>query len=225
MVLRAVIIEPAQAILTQIGNLLTGLLKIVFILILGWIVARTIKRFVIKILTLVGIEKIAERLKIHELLSKGGIKYSFSELIGVFGYWLIILVSLVVAVNAVGLTVAAELLNRVVLYLPNVLVAIFIVILGLFVSTFLGSLVQTAAGNAGIGQAKLLSKLVEIVIIIFAMAITLEQLNIGAHTVVLAINIILASLGLALALAFGLGCKDIAAKIVSDWLDRIKSKK
>lgn len=222
---QALLIEPAKAILIQLGGFLANFLLIILILIIGWILANVVKTLVIKILQVLRIDELAGRIKLGELLTKGGLKYSFSELIGVFCYWLIILVALVIAVNAVGLTVAAELLNRVILYIPNVLAAIFILILGMFMATFLGSIVLAAANNAGIGQAKLLSKIVEIVVVIFALAITLEQLNIGTQTVGLAVNIILASLGLGLALAFGLGCKDIAGKMVAEWLEKLKSRK
>ena len=222
--LQMLLVEPTKTLLVQIGAFLTNFLLVILILVIGWLIAKIVKNLIIKILAVVKFNILASRIKADEFLAKGGIKYSLSELIGVVGYWLVLLIALVVAVNAVGLTVAADLLNRIVLYIPNIISAIFILVLGMFVATMLSSIVQTAATNAGISQAKLLSKLVEIVVIIFAIAITLEQLNIGTAIVGLAVNIILASMGLGVALAFGLGCKDIAARIMSEWLEKIKSK-
>ncbi len=222
--LQMLLVEPTKTLLVQIGAFLTNFLLVILILVIGWLIAKIVKNFIIKLLAVVKFNILASRIKADEFLAKGGIKYSLSELIGVVGYWLVLLIALVVAVNAVGLTVAADLLNRIVLYIPNIISAIFILVLGMFVATMLSSIVQTAATNAGISQAKLLSKLVEIVVIIFAIAITLEQLNIGTAIVGLAVNIILASMGLGVALAFGLGCKDIAARIMSEWLEKIKSK-
>jgi len=97
-------------------------------------------------------------------------------------------------------------------------------ILGMFVATLLSSMVQTAANNAGLAQSKLLGKIAEVVIVIFAIAITLEQLGIGAKIVELIVSITLGSLGLGAALAFGLGCKGIAEKFLSDLIDKVKSK-
>jgi putative Mn2+ efflux pump MntP len=156
------------------------------------------------------------------LLEKGGIKYSLSELIGVICYWLALLVTFVVAINAVGLTIAADLLNQIILYIPNIIAAIFILVLGMFVATVLRNIVQTAANNAGLSQVKVLGKIVEVAAIVFAIAIALEQLNIGAKVIEMIISIVLASLGLGMALAFGLGCKDMAGRFLSEIVEKFK---
>ncbi|MFH1678051.1 MAG: hypothetical protein ABH914_00320, partial [Candidatus Omnitrophota bacterium] len=148
-----------------------------------------------------------------------------SELLGKVCYWLLILITMVMAVNAVGLSSAADLLNRIILYIPNIIAAIFILLLGAFLARVLSNVVQAASANAGISQSKLLAKIVEIVVIVFTLAVVLEQLNIGKTTIAMAVNILLASLGLGFALAIGLGCKDIVGKAVAEWIEKIKSKK
>jgi len=220
-----VLIEPAKTVLAQIGQFLINVLLVVLILIIGWIIAKLIKALVTKVLRTVKLDELSDRIELDNVLAKGGISYSLSELIGVICYWLGLLVTFVVAINAIGLTVAADLLNRIVLYIPNIIAAIFILILGMFVATLLSNIIRTAANNAGLSQAKLLSKVVEVAVVIFAIAITLEQLAIGAKIIELVISIILASMGLGLALAFGLGCKDIAARFLSDFIDSLKPKK
>jgi hypothetical protein len=135
-----------------------------------------------------------------------------------------ILVTFVVAVNAIGLTIAADLLNKIILYVPNIIAAIFILILGMFVATILRNIVRTTAVNAGITQVNLLSKVIEVVVIIFTIAIALEQLNIGAKIIELTISILLGSIGLAVALAFGLGCKEAAGRSISELIEKLKKK-
>lgn len=220
-----VLLEPAKLILDQIGQFLINVLLVLVILIIGWLVAKLIKTVVTSVLRTLRFDALSERIELDSLLAKGGIKYSFSELLGIIAYWLAILVTFMVAVNAIGLTIAADLLNRVVLYIPNVVAAIFILILGMFVSTLLRNIIQTVATNAGLSEEKLLGKIVEVLVMIFAIVMALEQLNIGATTLQLALSIVLAAIGLGIALAFGLGCKDIAARAVSEFLDKIKSKK
>jgi len=222
---QAVLLEPAKTVITQIGQFLINVLLMIIILIIGWMISKVIKGLVVRILKAVKLDDLSERIELDNLLAKGGIQYSLSELIGVICYWLALLVTFVVAINAIGLTVAADLLNTVVLYIPNVIAAIFVLILGIFVASLLKSIVQTAANNAGIAQSNLLGKVVEIAVAVFAIAIALQQLNIGARIIELAISVLLGSIGLAVALAFGIGCKDIAAKIMADLLDKIKSKK
>ncbi|MDD5255460.1 MAG: hypothetical protein PHR11_05345 [Candidatus Omnitrophica bacterium] len=219
---QVVLMEPAKVVLSQIGRFLMDVLLVVVILIIGWLLAKVVRTVVTKALKAVRLDTLSERIELKDLLDKGGIHYTLSDLIGVVIYWLGLLVTFVVAVNAIGLTVAADLLNRVILYVPNIVAAIFILILGMFAATFLKNIVQTAANNAGLSQVKVLGKLIEVVVMIFVIAIALEQLNIGARIIELAISIILASLGLALALSFGLGCKDIAGRFLSDLLDKLK---
>ncbi len=220
-----VLLEPASLVLRQIGLFLVNMLLVLIILLLGWILAKIVKAFVTKGLRAIQLDTLSDRVELDEILAKGGIKYSISELIGIVCYWLLLLVTFVVAVNAVGLTIAADLLNRIILYVPNIVAAIFILVLGMFAATLLRNIVQTAANNAGLLQAHFLSKLVEILIMVFAIAISLEQLNIGAKTIQMVITIVLSTLGLGLALAFGLGCKDIAAKYTAEVIEKFKSKK
>lgn len=222
---QVVLLEPAKTVLSQISQFLVNVLLVVVILLIGWIIAKIIKTLVTKVLKAIKVDQLSDQINLDSVLAKGGISYSLSELIGVICYWLAVLVTFVVAVNAIGLTVAADLLNRVVLYVPNIIAAVFILILGMFVATLLSNIVKTAANNAGVSQAKLLGKVVEVVVIIFAVAITLEQLGIATKIIELAITVVLASLGLGLALAFGLGCRDLAAKYISDLIESLKSKK
>ena len=222
---QVVLLEPAKTVLSQISQFLVNVLLVVIILIIGWIIAKIIKTLVTKLLRAIKLDQLSDRIDLDSILAKGGISYSLSELIGVICYWLALLITFVVAVNAIGLTVAADLLNRIVLYVPNIIAAVFILILGMFVATLLSNIVKTAANNAGVSQAKLLGKVVEVVVIIFAGVITLEQLGIATKIIELAITVVLASLGLGAALAFGLGCRDLAAKYISELIESIKPKK
>jgi len=221
----SVLVEPVKTMLTQISNFLSSLALVLLILLVGWIIAGSLKNIIVRVLKLMKLDELSNRIKVGDFLVKGGIKYGLSELIGVVCYWLILLITFVVAANALHLEAVAGLLNDVILYIPRIVVAIALFIFGMFIASFLSSVVQTAASNAGIGQSKLLAKLVEITVMVFAVAISLEQLGIGRTTVILAVNIIIGSLGLAIALAFGLGCRDIAGKFVADLIEKLKVRK
>jgi hypothetical protein len=221
---QGVLVEPAKLILAEIGTFLINLLLVVLILIVGWVISRGIKALVIRVLRTIKVDELSERIELDDILAKGGIQYSLAELIGVVFYWVGLLVTFVIAINAVGLTVAADLLNRIVLYVPNVIAAIFILIAGMFVASLLKNIVKAAASNIGLSQANLLSKICEVVIMVFAVAIALQQLNIGARIIELTISIILGAIGLGLAISFGLGCKEIAGKSVAEFLEKLKKK-
>ena len=219
---QAILLEPAKAIITQIGQFFGNVLLVIFILLIGMIFSKVLKQLVTRTLRAIKLDELSDSIELDSLLEKGGIKYSLSELLGIVVYWLAILITFVVAVNAIGLTVTAELLNRVILYVPNIIAALFILILGIFVATFLKNLVQTMATNTGLSESKLLGKLVQILVMVFTIAIAMEQLNIGYKTIQLVLSIILGTTGLAAALAFGLGCREIAAKFVAEMIEKMK---
>jgi len=220
-----VLIEPAKLILAQVGQFLMKVLGVLLILLVGWLISKLIKAVVTKGLKALKVDLLSDRVELTGLLEKGGVTVSLSELVGVICYWIGLLVSFMVAIEAAGLTVAAELLNKVLLYVPHVVGAIFILIVGLFAATLLKNIVLATANNAGISQAKLLGKVTEVVIVAFSVFIALEQLKIGIRITELTVAIVLGSIGLGLALAFGLGCRDIAEKAANDFLDKIKNKK
>ena len=221
---QVVLLEPARMVLAQISQFMVNALLVLIILLIGWLLSKVIRSVVTKFLKTAKINELSSRIELDKLLGKGGITYTLSDLIGVICYWLGLLVTFMVAVNSVGLTIAADLLNKVVLYIPNVIAALFILVLGMFVSTLLKNIVQTAANNAGLNQGKLLAQVVETVVIAFAVFVGLEQLQIGIRITELTISIVLGSLGLGLALAFGLGCKDIAGKFVAELAEKLKKK-
>ncbi|MFA4854696.1 MAG: hypothetical protein WC616_05050 [Candidatus Omnitrophota bacterium] len=221
---QVVLLEPARSVLAQISQFVLNALLVIVILIIGWLISKVIKAVVTKALKAVKLDVLSDRIELDKLLGKGGITYSFSELVGIVCYWLGLLVTFMVAINAIGLTIAADLLNKVVLYIPNVIAAMFILVLGMFAATLLRNIVRTAANNAGLSQSKVLAQITETIVIVFAVFVGLEQLQIGIRITELTISIVLGAVGLGLALAFGLGCKDIAGKFVAELVEKLKKK-
>jgi len=212
-----------KMVLTQVGLFVSSVLLVLILIIIGWLFSKLIiKEGVTKLLKLVKLDDLSHKVELDSILAKGGINIGLSDLIGIICYWLALLVTFVVALNAVGLTVAADLLQKIVLFIPNIIAALFILIVGMFAAVLVRNLVRVSAKNAGIDQANLMSNICEVVIIVFTVAIALEQLQIGGRIIDLTISIILGSFGLGFALAFGLGCKDIVGKAVGEFLSQLK---
>jgi len=211
-----VIMESVREMLTRVGIFIPKLIGFLVILIVGWLVAKFIEAFIVRSLKLIRLDTLAEKSGTSNFLAKGGIKYTLSELIGVLVYWLVVLMVFITALNAMQWTVAAEVLNVIVGYIPNFIISVFILVLGMFVSTLLSTVIRTAASNAGITQARLLGQITQVVVIVFASVMALQQLKIETGIILNVINIVLAATGLALGLAFGLGCKEIAGRMVED---------
>lgn len=227
--LQIVYLEPAKLILSRIGAIFIKIAVVLVVLLIGWIIAKAIKGVVAKMLKAIKIDDVSEKINLTGVLSKGGISLTVSDLIGIMCYWIIMLVTLFVGMNAAGLNQAAELLEKVILYIPNTIAAIFILLLGMFAATILSNIVKAASANAGVEQGPLFGKIIQIAVVVFAAGIALEQLNIATmtihSTISIIIGVVLGSIGLGFALAFGLGCKDLVGKLVAEFLDKIKSKK
>jgi Conserved TM helix len=219
----AIWVPSAKMVLAQVGLFVSNLLLVLILFIIGWLVSKyVIKIGVTNLLKLAKLDNLSRKIELDAILAKGGINIGLSELIGIICYWLSLLITFVVALNAVGLTVAADLLQKIVLFVPNIIAAVFILIVGMFAAVLLRNIVRVSASNAGITQANLFGNIAEVVIMVFAAVIALEQLQIGGRIIDLTVSIILGSFGLGFALAFGLGCKDIVGKAVGDFLSKLK---
>jgi hypothetical protein len=126
------------------------------------------------------------------------------------------LIVLVMAVDALELDVASELLRRILLYIPNIIVAVIVIAVGLYAASFVAALVRTAAANAGIEEAGIVAGLSRYALIIFTLAIALEQLRIGRELVTNAVLILFGAAALAAALAVGLGGRELVGRFLEE---------
>src|SRR3989338_6216772 len=219
------IVEPAETVWVRVLGFLPTLVSVIIILIVGWMIAALMQKVVTRFLKLARFDTASEKTGIANILTKGDINYTLSEIVGVIIYWLMMLIVVLMAVNTLQLTVAAELLNRVILYVPNVIAAVFILALGIFFASMVANTVRTAAATAGIQQARFLGQATQTVIGIFVFVEALKQLSIDTSIIDLFIKAVLLALALGVGLAIGLGCKDMAAKYVEEALDSFKPKK
>jgi hypothetical protein len=217
-----VVVDPVKAMLIRIWGYIPAIAGAIVILIVGWLIAKLVETIIVRVLKAVRLDVASDKAGLSNVLAQGEIKLTISEIIGAVIYWIIVLVVIATALGTLNLTIAADLVARLIEYVPNILGAIFILIAGTFLADFISKIVITTASNAGIAKARLLAKITKFVLITFALIIAVEQLKIASTLIVLAVNIILISIGLGIALAFGLGCKDIAGKFISDLVNDLK---
>ena len=223
--LQTTILDPAQAVWARVIGFLPTLLSVLVILFVGWILVSIVQKVVTRFLKLAKLDTLSEKVGIANVLSKGDINYTLSEIIGVLVYWLLMLVVMLAAVNALQLNVAAELLHQVVLYIPNVLASVFILVIGIFLANVVANAVRTTVATAGVKQARSLGQFTQVIIMVFAIIEALNQLKVDTTIVELVIKAVLGALALGVGLAIGLGCKDIAARYVSQLIDSFKTKR
>lgn len=220
--LTVVVTDPVRAMVIRVWGYIPTVAGAILILVIGWLLAKFAEVIVVKILKAVKLDIASEKGGIAGVLAQGDVRFSLSEIIGMLIYWGVILITMVTMLSALNLREAANLLARFVEYVPNVIAAIFVIVLGSFLANFLGTIVKTAAANAGIANGKFLGQVTQIILVIFAIAIAIEQLKIATELIGMALYIVLASIGIAIGLAFGLGCKDIAGKAMQDMLNKMK---
>jgi len=210
------VIEPVTQMLTRIMAYLPVLLGVLVILIVGWIVAKAIRRLVDWLLKAIRFDALADKAGISEILRKGDLKITAREVVSSIVYWLIIIMVLVMTVDALGLPKSSDILESLFAYVPKVIAALLVLIVAMFLASFVSGIVRTAAGNANLPKPEILAGISRWAIIIFAVTVSLEQLGIAPLLVTATFNIILGGIVLALALAFGLGGKDAAAKYLEE---------
>lgn len=199
---------------TQLAGFVPQLLAALLLLFLGWILANLIRTAVSKVLDVLKFDELGQKTGIEAFLRQGNIQLTLSRLIANLVYWIILLVVIVTVANSLGLTAVSHLFEKVVFYLPNIIVAILVLVFGILIARFINRLVFAYLNNMGVGGALTLSTMAEYSVIIFVFFVALEQLQIGTHLLVTAFTIGFGAIGLAFALAFGLGGREWAAGVI-----------
>ena len=208
------------SVTNALSMLLGGIPKIIgfaVILIIGWLIASAIAKAVTVILRSVKFNDLAERAGLTGFVHDMGIRTDASSFIAEVVKWFIRLIALVAAFDALGLPAVSAVLQRLLLFLPNVLVALVIVILGGLAAQALSRVVRGATAEAGLGNPDVLARIASIAVWVFAILIAINQLGIATNLVNIAFMGFIGALSLALGLAFGLGGRDTAGKIVETW--------
>ncbi len=218
-----VLLEPVRASLHQVGEFLPRLLLALAILVLGWLVAKAVRFAIVRALRAVNFPVMTQKSGIDGFLHQGGGDLDTTGLLGVLSYWLVIIAALMVACSTMGLAYVTELVGRVLLFVPEVMVSVLIIAFGTYFARFVGTAIATYSRNIGMRDADVLGSLATYAIMAFVILIALEQLGLG-DIIRQTFLIIVAAVALGLALAFGLGGQKRAAELLEHWSRRAKER-
>ncbi|MGD9125612.1 MAG: hypothetical protein PVG60_10980 [Desulfarculaceae bacterium] len=219
MEITAIVTGAWNAFATKITTFLPKIIGALLILVAGWLLARLLRYATTKFLKLVKLDVAAEATGVKDFLGKGNVQKTVSEIIGALIYWFVMIIVVVASLDALGLPIVSDMLNAVVLYIPNVVAAVVVLTLGVLLGSFLSKVVETAASNAEIKFANILGKASLYVVVFFAGSIAVIQLGIGEEVIAAAFIILLGATALALSLAFGLGGREVAGDYLKKWLE------
>ncbi len=213
-----VMLEPLRAFLSQVGAFLPRLLLAAVVLAGGWVLARLARFTVGKALRAFNFGVLTERAGLDGFLRQGGLQQDTPALFAWLVYWVVVLAALVVASNSLGLSAIADLLSRVLWFVPRLMVALVILALGSYFARFIGETVRRLGDSGELQDAALLSRVAQVAVQVFVVLIALDHLDIGGTIVQSSFLILLAGVVFAVALAFGLGGRDWAAARIARWL-------
>jgi len=213
-----------EAFLTSMAGALALLLgaipKIIgflVILIIGWIISGVLATAVASLLRAVRFNDLAQRSGFSGFIHQMGIQQDAAGLLADLAKWFVRLIVLVVAFDALGLPAVSQVLQQLLLWLPNLVVALVILVIAGLAANALHGLVRGATAQAGFGNPDLLANVARIAVWGFAIVIAVNQIGVAETLVNTLFMGLVGALALALGLAFGLGGRETAGQIVSSW--------
>lgn len=205
--------QTMDRVADKVAQFLPQLVVMLIIIAVGLLAAWVLKILVRRVLSWVNLGTISESTGVTELLSKAALP-SPVELLSRLVFWVVWLAFILLGVEALGVAALQEQIARLLSFLPQIFVALLILFVGLLAANFFSRATLLAAANANYPSPRLISNLVRLLIAILAVTMAFEQLGLGQHAVLIAFSIAFGAIMLGLAIAFGLGGRDVARRIL-----------
>lgn len=213
----AILLALTNALNTFIAAI-PGVIGALLIIVIGWFLSGIIGRIVARALKAVGVDRLFAQHG-QGVYPERAMKYTPSVVAGEVVKWVIRIIFLTAAANVLGMPQVSALMNQVLLWIPNLIVAIIILLVAPILARFVRGTVETAADGMGFSNGALLGRIAQIAIIAFAVIIAIDQVGIAADLVNTLFVGVVAALAIAFGLSFGLGGRDVAAQITQGWYE------
>lgn len=201
----------------QLGIVIPALVAAGAILLTGYFLARQIERWADQVLRRLNFNRVADAGGLTEAVGRTGSRLDPANAIGKLLFWLVMLVVILLSSTALGLESINEMFSLMLTFIPTIVSAVVIVILGMIVGEFLRGLLLASAG--GVQGVPMLAKIVKIAVVTIAIFMAIQQLGVAEEIVTATFTLILGAVALAAGLAFGLGNRDLAGEITRRWYE------
>lgn len=216
-------LEKLSAVIMQSLSDVTGflpqLIAAFMILIIGTAFARMIKRVVVRLLEAVKVSKIVEKTPIEHFLKNADLTNKIEAVLGSVVYWLVMLVVLQTGAAVLGLSPLTDILNRILLYIPNIISAILILFFGVLMAGVVESLVKGSIKTIDGRSARLLGKVASYLVVTISALAAISELGIAKDFIIILFIGFVSMISLGFGLALGLGGKSLVEKILNNWYD------
>ena len=209
------VLRPMVGLWARIVEFIPNIAAAVFLLIVGYIVAKLIGAVIAKVLEKVGLDRITESAGITNAVQSTGIQSTASQIFGKIVYWLIFLTFMISAADTLGLPRVSSTIDDFVLYLPKLLGALLVVIIGLFAAHLVRTAIETATAGMNLEYGKALGTLVHTVMLIVIASLAIGQLEIETALLNQVVSIALFAVAAAVALSLGLGTRNVSSNIIA----------
>jgi hypothetical protein len=228
----AQITEWSSALMTSLAaamalffSAIPKILGFIVIVIAGWFIASLIDKGVAALLRAIRFNELASRAGLADFVDKMGMNTDPAGMIGLVVKWFVRLIALVVGFDALGLPAVSDVLQQFLLWLPNLVVALVVLVIGGLAARALSNLVRGAAAEGGIENASFLAKLASVMVWAFAIVVAVNQIGIATTLVNTLFMAFVGAIALGAGLAFGLGGRETAGEILRTWYDKARQNK
>ncbi|HEY3198439.1 MAG TPA: hypothetical protein VGJ57_10525 [Nitrospirales bacterium] len=212
------LLDPLATLGDQVLALLPNVLGMVIILSVGWAAAWVAGVLVERLLRVMGLDRVSDRVGVSAAMARGGVKSDVAYLLGRATFWIVLVFAAIAALSALDLQPLRDFAHSFLAYIPHLLMAMLILIAGYLLSNFVSQAVLIAAVNAGLPPARVVAAASRWGVQLVAIAMALEQLGIASNIVAVGFGITLGGVVFAAAIAFGLGAKDLAREFLESRL-------
>src|ERR671932_2820873 len=206
--------QPLQDAIGIFLSYIPQLIGAIIILIVGYIVAKVLQAVVGRVLQAVGFDRWMERGGIKQFFDRAETNQTPHSILGQLVFWFVFIIAITMAADALGIPQVSAILGQLIGYIPNIIAAILILILAALLANFLAGIVRGATGS------EVLSSMARYAIIVYAVFAALTQLGIAVQLTANTFLILLGAVGLALAIAFGIGGREVARDLVEKAYNR-----
>ena len=204
-----------EAVWTKFIEYTPNIFGTVLLLLVGYLVSKFVAGFSKRILKTIGLDKASEKIGLHKSLEHIGIKLKISELFGVVFFWLVMFIFILSASEILNLIKITDTIDVFIRYLPNIIGAGLIFVLGLMAAQGFKNIIEGMSKQISPVYSKVLSSVIYFIIVVLVSVLAINQLQLETALINRVVEIILISIGVVLALSFGLGTKDLSKSIIS----------
>ncbi|NND09223.1 MAG: mechanosensitive ion channel [Saprospiraceae bacterium] len=197
-----------------------GILGAVLIFLVGWLFAKLVSGGIARLLKLMKFDGLAQKAKTEHYLKKANINLTPTQIVGKFVYWILLILVLITASDTLGWTTVSSELSRLLAYLPNLLIAIVIFIIGTYIAAFIRDVIAGATTSLGISSGKIVSSFVFYLLFIVIALTAMKQAGIDTSIISNNLLLILGAILTAAAISYGLASKDVLSNILAGYFSR-----